>query len=105
MFVMHASIEHQADSAEHFVRQAAIIRIRVLIKANIFSEALRIERPALDVTGVASLLAKWRKTRQRLRNGNLHVMTRDAFVVRGGFDGQERAVLEVAGVDVNGAGP
>src|SRR4029077_738479 len=61
MLVMHAGIEHQADGAQHFIRQAAVIRVGILVEPDIFSETLGIERPALNVTGVAGLLAKWRQ--------------------------------------------
>src|SRR4029077_18928760 len=98
MLVMHAGIEHRADSAQHFIREAAVIRVGILIEADIFSEALGIKRPSFDVTGVAGLLAKRRQTGQSLRDGNLQVVAGNTLVVCSGFHVHERAVGKVAGV-------
>ena len=101
MFVVRSGIHHQTNRAQHLIGKPPVVRIGILIKADILAELFGVQRPALDVRCVAGLLAEGRKTGQRLRNGDLHVVPRNALVVRGGLHVDQRAVLEIVGVDVN----
>jgi len=46
---MDAGIDHESDRTEEFRREPAVVRHRILIKTNFFSELLGVERPTFDV--------------------------------------------------------
>src|ERR1700739_1527585 len=77
----------------------AVITVGILIKTEFLAEPFGVESPAFGVGGVILVLAKRRKFGQFLGDGDLHVMSRNAFVVGGGFDVEEQAFFKIAGVD------
>ena len=105
VLVVHTGVEHQAIGAQQLIGQAAVVGQRVLVEAHLLAQLLGIQRPALDIGGVAGLLAERRQLGQALRDRDLQVMARNALVVGGGFDGQHAAVGEIAGVDEDLPGP
>jgi hypothetical protein len=99
-----AGIDDEANGAEIVGFKAAEVGVRILIEADVFAEALGVESPAFGVGGVVEVFAEGGQAGQLLRDGDLQVMAGQAFVVGDRFDGGERAVLEVVGVDEDGAG-
>ena len=42
---VYARVHYPAHGAPHFILQAAVVAVRILIKAHLFSQPLRVERP------------------------------------------------------------
>ena len=101
---MDAGVDDQADGAEEFAREAAVVADRVLVEADLLAELLGVERPALGVAGVAAVLAELGQAGELLRDGELHVVAGDALVIGGGLVVDEAAVGEVGGGDDDAAG-
>ncbi len=101
---MDAGVDDEADGAEDVAFEAAVIRVRVLIEADIFAELLGVESPAFGVGGVVEVFAKSGQAGELLRDRNLEMVAGQAFVVSDGFNVGERGVLVVVGVDEDGAG-
>src|SRR5437868_9331750 len=101
VLLMHSSIDNKPDGSPHFVLQAAVIAVCVLIESNLFSEALRVERPAFDKSRVLGMPAKHRQLWQFLSNGDLQMVSRHAFMVGDGFDIQGQTMLRIPLVNVD----
>src|SRR5712692_11891667 len=67
---VHASVDHEAHGAPHFVAELPELRVRIGVEANVFAEALAVERPAFDERGVTGVLAKLRRIFHLLRQRN-----------------------------------
>src|SRR5207245_11336247 len=61
--------------------EPSIIRRRILEKADLLTERLRINRPALGIGVGDDVKSKLRQASKPLLDGNLHVMARDTLVV------------------------
>ena len=104
MLGVDAGVDHQADGAPDVGFEAAVIGVRVLVKADILAQMLGVERPALDVGRVFAVFAEGGDAGELLGDGDLQVVAGDAFVVGDGLDGVEVAVGGVVGVDQQAAG-
>src|SRR5438445_2344145 len=78
---VNARVNHQTDRAHQLQREPSIIRRRILEKADLLTERLRINRPALGIGVVDDVKSKLRQASKPLLDGNLHVMARDTLVV------------------------
>src|SRR5208337_3705308 len=88
--------------APHFILQAAVVAVRVLIKAHFFSQALGVERPAFAIRiQIEVELAERRQAGEFLRDRKLQVMSGDAFVVGDGFDVKQQSLFGGIFVDVD----
>ena len=79
---VNTGINDQADGPPHFVGQLAELGIRVGVKAHLLAEALGIQAPALDVAGVAAVLAELRQAHDLVGDGQLQMMPRHSLVQR-----------------------
>ena len=100
-----AGIDHQAYGAPVIGFQSAVVRIRVLVEANLLAQPLGVERPALCVSRIVLVLAEVGQVVQLLRNGDLQVMAGNALVIRDGFYLVEIALGGVIQVDAQTARP
>src|SRR5665213_2791972 len=82
---MEACVDDQAHGPQYLVVQMPIILIGIGVEAEFVAEALRIERPALDISGVAAEALKRGKLLILLRQADLEMMTRPALVQEQGF--------------------
>jgi hypothetical protein len=99
---MHSGIDYPAHGAPHFVLQAAVFAVGILIKADFFSQTLGVERPAFGVCiEVEVVLAERRQAGEFLRNRKLQVMAGNPFVVGDGFDVEQQPLLGRIFIDVD----
>jgi hypothetical protein len=82
-----SGIDDPAHGAPHFILQAAVFAVGVLIKADFFSQALGVEGPTFGVgIEIEIEFAEGRQAGEFLRDGKLQVMAGDALVIGNGFD-------------------
>src|ERR1035441_1251340 len=83
--------------------ETTIVRVGVLIKANVFSEAFGVKTPALGEGRVMTELAEGGCISEFARDGYLQVMAGQALVVGNGFDCIKVAVSGIVSVDAQTA--
>ena len=105
MLVMETGVDNQTNRSQHVILQMPIVAVRILEKSDFLAQSLRVEGPSFRVGCIKFVLTKQRQFRQLLRDGNLHVMSRESFVIGGGLDIQHGALGEIAGVHHDVAGP
>ena len=102
---MDAGVDDEADGAEEFRGETAVVADGVLVEADVFAELLGVESPAFGVGGEASAVeAELGQAFELLLDGELHVMAGDAFVVGDGLVVDEGAVGVVGYGDGDAAG-
>lgn len=99
VLVVNSGVHNEADCAEHLVVEASVVDVRILVESDFLPQSLGVKSPAFNVCSVARLLTEWRKRRQLLRDRDLHVVSRHAFVVRRRLVVDYKLVGEVVGVD------
>lgn len=83
---MQARVHDQTDRPPDFRAEPAESRVRVLIGArHLAREPLRVQSPAFRIGREARLPPERRHGRQLLRDRQLHMMPRQTFVIRDGF--------------------
>ena len=100
---MNADIYYEPSSAEDLVGQTPEIGVRVFVETDLLRHQLRVQRPTFHVRDIAAVAAELRNTFQFLRDGDLHMVTRYAFMIRQRLRLVDRLVLHVVQVDVVGA--
>src|SRR5665213_1477400 len=96
---VHAGIDNQANGAPHVAFKAAVIRVWIPIKSNVFSKALGIQSPALGIGSVSTEFSELWNAREFARNRYLEMMTGDALVVSHVFDCVKIAVGWIVGIN------
>src|SRR6267154_2465596 len=94
---MDDRVHYHAYRAKQLAGQAAVVADRILVETHFLAELLGIERPALDIPGIAAVSAELRQSGEFLRHRQLHVVPRYAFVIRRGFIIDERALRKIRG--------
>ena len=105
MLHVDSGINHQPDGAPHFIAELPELRVRVLVHAKLFAEALGIQSPALDKRRVAGVLSEFRLALLLLGQGNLQMVSGNRFVQRESFHLPFRPRTQVIGVHKIAAGP
>src|SRR5689334_15299047 len=98
---MHAGIDDQPDRAPHLVLQASIFTVWILIKADLFAEALRIKRPAFAEGIETRIFAELWHATHLLPDGELEVVSWNALVIRDGLYVQKQAMLRIVFIHVD----
>jgi hypothetical protein len=62
VFFVHAGVDHQANTAPHFVFQPAVFAVGILVEANLLAQMYGIQRPAFNESGVLTVTAEVRQT-------------------------------------------
>jgi len=83
---VHAGIDHQTNRPPDVSLQPAVIRVWILVEADVLAEPLGVKPPTLDVCGVKLVLAKCGSAIEFLGDGDLKVMAWQALVVGNGLD-------------------
>ena len=78
---MNAGIYDQTHRPEQLRAQAAVVRAGVLVEADLLTQFLGIESPALGIGGVSAVLAELGQAGKRLLNGDLEMMTGNALMI------------------------
>ena len=94
-FGMKTGVHHQTHGAEQLAAEPAVVAHRILVEPHFLAQLLGIKRPALDVAGVPGVLAKLRQAGHLLLHRELHVMSRNAFMIGNGFIIDEQAVRKI----------
>src|SRR6266478_2992093 len=102
---MHPSVDHQAYRAPHLVAELAEFRVWIGVQADVFAEALAVQRPALDKRRVAEVLAKLRRVFHFLRQRNLQMVPGDRFMQRERFHFPLGPRVQIVRIDEIAAGP
>src|ERR671918_3219833 len=102
---MDSGVYDQTPGSPELEREAAAIGIRIRIEPDLFRDQLAVETPAFRVGGVGTRkFPKLRNSVQLLRNGDLHVMARNAFMIGQRFQCVSWIVLHVAQVHIKHSG-
>ncbi len=104
--VVKAGVDDEADGAEEFRVEAAVVADGVLVEADLLAELFRVKCPALDVGGgaAAAEFSEARQAGEPLLNGELHVVAGNALMIGDGFVVDEGTLREVGGGDGDAAG-
>src|SRR5438477_348695 len=81
----YAGADDAPDGAEQFGVEATVVADGILVEADLFAELLGVEGPALGVGAEAGVEAEFGQALELLLDGELHVVTGNAFVVGDGF--------------------
>ena len=98
---VQSGVDHEPDRAEHFILQTSVIVVRVLIEADFLAELLRVQRPPFDIRRVSALTPEHRQIAELLRDRDLHVMSRNTFVIRRRFERDRFLRLRIVCVDID----
>ena len=101
MIRVNAGVDDQANVAPHFVFEAAIFAIGILISIHLIRESLGVQRPPFDKGCVPAISAEFRKTGQFLRQRNLQMMPRNALMIGDCLDVQQQAMLGIVFIDID----
>src|SRR4029450_3156925 len=102
---MDPRVHHETPGPPELEREAAEIRVRIRIEPDLFRGQLAVEPPPFRVGGVGTRkFPKLRNSVQLLRNGDLHVMAGNAFMMGQRFQFVSWIVLHVAQVHIKHAG-
>ena len=88
----------EASGFDHLVVETPVVLVRVLIESDLLPQPFGVERPSFLESGVVRLLAERRQLRKLLRDGDLHVMARNALVIRGRLVVDRQLIREVVSV-------
>src|SRR3954453_9477168 len=102
---MRTGIDDQPDCPPDIRLKPPIVVVWILIEADLLTEPLTIERPALRKGRVIGLFSKLRQSGKLLRDRDLQVMSWNAFVVRNSFHRGQRPFCGVVCVHVHATGP
>ena len=80
-----AGVDDEADGAEEFGVEAAVVANGVLVEAHLFAELFGVECPAFGVGAEAGMEAELGQALELLLHRDLHVMAGDAFVIGDGL--------------------
>src|ERR1039458_7843961 len=98
MFRVNSRIHHQAPGAPQFERQSSEVRVGILIQSDFFRRQLAVKPPPFGVSRVTKTeFAELRNAGEFLRDRDLHVMARNAFVMRERFQRSEEGSEEKEG--------
>src|SRR6266852_3872322 len=95
---VEAGVNDEANRPQHVILQMTIVAVGILEKPGFFAQSLRVQRPSFGKGCLVFVLAEGGQFGQLLRDCDLQVMSRHAFVIRGRLDIQQAALGEVAGV-------
>src|SRR5206468_3494604 len=102
---MDPRVHHETRGPPQLERETAEIGVRIRIEPDLFWRQLAVKTPAFRVGGVGVReFPKLRNPVQLLRNGNLHVMARNAFMMGQRFQFVGWIVLHVAQVYIKHSG-
>ena len=97
---VNAGVHHETHGAEHFVRQCTEALIRVLEQTHIITQGFRIKRPAFDISGVAAKAHERGQFLIFLRDADLEMVARRAFMQIQRRHAGRRAAWQVIGVEI-----
>ena len=66
--VVDTRVDHQPDGPPHIRFESSVVRIRILIKPDVFAQVLGVERPPLNKRRVPAKFAERRHIGLLLRN-------------------------------------
>src|SRR4026207_1044017 len=102
---MDPRVDHETPGPPKLEREAAEFGVWIRIQPNLFRGQLAVEAPPFRVGSVGTRkFSKLRNSVQLLRNGDLHVMTGNAFMMCQRFQFVSWIVLHVAQVYIKHPG-
>ena len=104
LLMVQAGINDEATGAPQLHRQPSKVGIRVGVEAELQREVLGVESPAFGIGRVTAKPAEGRNAVQLLHDGQLHVVTRRAFVIGERFHLIGRHLRHVAQVGIVDSG-
>ena len=93
MLRVDASVDDEANGTPDVAFKAAVVRIGILVEADIFAEAFGVQSPAFAEGGVAAEFAKLGNAFLFPGDGDLQMMAGQAFVIAEIFDLVKVAVV------------
>ena len=94
------SVNHKAHGAQHFVRQCTEALIGILKQPHLITQGFRIKRPAFDIGRVSAETHESRQLLIFLRDADLEMMPRRAFMQIQCGHARRGAAWKVIGVEV-----
>src|SRR5579859_1011592 len=97
-FRVDSCVHNQPHGAEKFGGKSAVVRNGILVEAHLFSKLFCVQGPAFDVgVETQSVEPKLGQAGELLLHRKLHVVARNAFMVRNRFVVDQRALGELGG--------
>ena len=97
---MQSGVDDKARGAPQLHGEAAEIRIRIFVKTHFLRNELGVKPPAFHISGGAAELAEARRVFKLLGDGELHMVTRHAFMIGERLHLIDRHVVHVVEIGV-----